>query len=173
MTGTSGGGFALMTEAISFASIAEIPILVVNSQRAGPASGVPTYSAQGDLLFSLNSGHGDIVRFVASPGDANEAYYLSGTLLNLAWKYQTPTILLTDKELSESTYKFYPKKLKRKRNCYGTIRENMKDMPKLKMEYLQWLIQEKQLLKQQAMSMIERAIQQKTQKQLLQCKTKD
>ncbi|HPX51793.1 MAG TPA: 2-oxoacid:acceptor oxidoreductase subunit alpha [Candidatus Pacearchaeota archaeon] len=115
MTGTSGGGFALMTEAISFASIAEIPILVVNSQRAGPASGVPTYSAQGDLLFSLNSGHGDIVRFVASPGDANEAYYLSGTLLNLAWKYQTPAILLADKELSESTYEFYPKKIKKEK----------------------------------------------------------
>ncbi|MFA5228200.1 MAG: 2-oxoacid:acceptor oxidoreductase subunit alpha [Candidatus Paceibacterota bacterium] len=115
MTGTSGGGFALMTEAISFASQAEIPILVVNSQRAGPSSGVPTYSSQADLLFSINSGHGDIVRFVASPGDANEAYYLSGTLLNLAWKYQTPAILLADKELSESTYEFYPKKIKKEK----------------------------------------------------------
>lgn len=113
MTGTSGGGFALMTEAISFAAIAEIPILVVNSQRAGPASGVPTYSAQADLLFTINSGHGDMTRFVASPGDANEAYGLSGTLLNFAWKYQTPAILLADKELSESTYEFYPKKIKK------------------------------------------------------------
>jgi len=113
MTGTSGGGFALMTEAISFASIAEVPILIINSQRAGPASGVPTYSAQSDLLFTINAGHGDITRFVASPGDANEAYSLSGKLLNLAWKYQTPAILLADKELSESTYEFYSKKNKK------------------------------------------------------------
>lgn len=115
MTATSGGGFALMTEGISFAAQAEIPILIVNSQRAGPASGVPTYSAQSDLLFSLYSGHGDIVRFVASPGDANEAYYLSGTLLNLSWKYQTPAILLADKEVSENTFGFNPKKVKKEK----------------------------------------------------------
>jgi 2-oxoglutarate ferredoxin oxidoreductase subunit alpha len=126
MTGTSGGGFALMTEAISFASIAEIPILVVNSQRAGPASGVPTYSAQADLLFTINSGHGDMTRFVASPGDANEAYNLSGKLLNLAWKYQTPAILLTDKELSESTYEFYPKKIKKETELLWNKKEDYK-----------------------------------------------
>ncbi len=115
MIGTSGGGFALMTEAISFSAQAEIPILVVNSQRAGPSSGVPTYSAQSDLLFSINSGHGDIVRFVASPGDANEAYNLSGKLLNLSWKYQTPSILLADKELSESTFEFSSPKNKKEK----------------------------------------------------------
>jgi 2-oxoglutarate ferredoxin oxidoreductase subunit alpha len=108
MTGTSGGGFALMTEGISLSAQSEVPALVVNSQRSGPATGVPTYGGQSDLLFALASGHGDFVRFVASPGDANEAYFLSGTLLNLAWKYQTPAILLTDKELSESTYEFNP-----------------------------------------------------------------
>jgi len=114
MTATSGGGFALMTEGISLGAQAEVPVLVVNSQRSGPATGVPTYGGQSDLLFSLASGHGDFVRFVASPGDANEAYYLSGVLLNLAWKYQSPTILLTDKELSESTFEFNPEKKNKK-----------------------------------------------------------
>ena len=106
MVGTSGGGFALMTEGISLAAQAETPTLIVNSQRSGPATGVPTYSSQADLLFTLNSGHGDFVRFVVAPGDANEACYWSGKLLNLAWKYQTPAILLVDKELSESTFEF-------------------------------------------------------------------
>jgi len=106
MTASSGGGFALMTEGISLAAMAETPILIVSSQRSGPATGVPTYSGQSDLLFTLNSGHGDFVRFVAAPGDANESCYWAGKLLNLSWKYQTPSILLVDKELSESTFEF-------------------------------------------------------------------
>ncbi|MFA5169352.1 MAG: 2-oxoacid:acceptor oxidoreductase subunit alpha [Candidatus Paceibacterota bacterium] len=113
MVGTSGGGFALMTEGISLAAQAETPTLIVNSQRSGPATGVPTYSSQADLLFTLNSGHGDFVRFVVAPGDANEACYWSGKLLNLAWKYQTPAILLVDKELSESTFEFDKKTLEK------------------------------------------------------------
>jgi 2-oxoglutarate/2-oxoacid ferredoxin oxidoreductase subunit alpha len=104
MVATSGGGFALMTEAISLSAMSETPMLVINSQRSGPATGVPTYSGQGDLLFSLAAGHGDFVRFVAAPGDANESCYWAGKLMNLAWKYQTPAILLMDKEVSESTY---------------------------------------------------------------------
>ena len=112
MVGTSGGGFALMTEGISLAAMAETPVLIVNSQRSGPATGVPTYSSQADLLFTLNSGHGDFVRFIAAPGDANESCYWAGKLLNLAWKYQTPAILLVDKELSESTFEFDEKVLK-------------------------------------------------------------
>jgi len=92
MVGTSGGGFALMTEGISLAAMAETPVLIVNSQRSGPATGVPTYSGQSDLLFTLNAGHGDFVRFIAAPGDANESCCWSAKLLNLAWKYQTPAI---------------------------------------------------------------------------------
>lgn len=106
MVGTSGGGFALMTEGISLAAQSETPVLIINSQRSGPATGVPTYGSQADLLFTLNSGHGDFVRFVVAPGDANESCYWAGKLLNLAWKYQTPAILLIDKELSESTFEF-------------------------------------------------------------------
>ena len=106
MVGTSGGGFALMTEGISLAAQSETPVLIVESQRSGPATGVPTYVEQADLLFVLESGHGDFLRFVAAPGDANEAFLLAGMLLNLSWKYQTPSILLIDKEISESTFCF-------------------------------------------------------------------
>ena len=104
MIGTSGGGFALMTEGISFSAQAEVPLVVILSQRMGPATGVPTYQAQGDLLFALNAGHGDMVRFVTAPGDAGETYFFAGKSMNISWKYQLPSILLLDKELSENTY---------------------------------------------------------------------
>jgi len=106
MVGTSGGGFALMTEGFSLAAQSEIPLVVVESQRMSPASGVPTYNGQGDLLFALTAGHGDILRFVIAPGDADEACFWAGKILNLSWKYQTPSILLIDKEISESTFNF-------------------------------------------------------------------
>ena len=103
MVGTSGGGFALMTEGFSLAGITETPILVVLSQRPGPATGVPTYTEQADLSFALSAGHGDFLRIVASPATVEEAYYLTSEMLDLVWKFQTPGILLTDKHLSESS----------------------------------------------------------------------
>ena len=106
MVGTSGGGFALMTEALSLACQAEIPMVIINSQRAAPASGVPTYTAQADLSFALTAGHGDIVKFLVAPGDAEESCYWAGRLLSLSWEYQTPSILLVDKQISESTFSF-------------------------------------------------------------------
>lgn len=116
MVGTSGGGFALMTEGLSLAAQSETPIVVVESQRMAPATGVPTYSAQSDLLFALTAGHGDFVRFVIAPGDADEAFYFTGKALNLAWKYQTPVILLLDKEVSENTFAFHPE-IEKKVTC--------------------------------------------------------
>lgn len=113
MVGTSGGGFALMTEALSLSAQSETPILIVESQRMAPSTGVPTYSAQSDLLFVLFAGHGDFVRFVTSPGDAEEAFFLAGLSLNIAWKYQLPSILLCDKQISESSFSF-DKKIERK-----------------------------------------------------------
>ncbi len=104
MVGTSGGGFALMTEGVSLAAQSETPIVIAMSQRMGPATGVPTYQGQGDLLFVLNSGHGDMMRFVVAPGDAEEAYFWGGKALNVAWKYQLPVVVLLDKELSENRY---------------------------------------------------------------------
>ncbi len=104
MVGTSGGGFALMTEGLSLAAQSENPLVIVESQRMSPATGVPTYNAQGDLSFVSAAGHGDIVRFVIAPGDAEEALFWSGKILNLSWKFQTPSILLIDKEISESVF---------------------------------------------------------------------
>jgi len=112
MVGTSGGGFALMVEALSLAVQTEEPIVIIESQRPGPASGVPTYQAQGDLLFSLSAGHGDIVKFVVAPGDAEQTFYWTAKAMNLSWQYQTPVIVLIDKELSESTFSFNPQTIK-------------------------------------------------------------
>ena len=103
MVGTSGGGFALMTEGFSLAGITEAPVLVILSQRPGPATGVPTYTEQADLSFALTAGHGDFLRIVASPRTVREAYYLTAEMLDLVWKFQTPGILLTEKHLSESS----------------------------------------------------------------------
>lgn len=104
MVGTSGGGFALMNEALSMAGQAEIPVLFVLSQRAAPSTGVPTYTMQADLLFALNAGHGEFQRIVAAPGDTEQAFRLTGEVLDLVWKYQMPGIILSDKHLSESTF---------------------------------------------------------------------
>jgi 2-oxoglutarate ferredoxin oxidoreductase subunit alpha len=104
MVGSSGGGFALMVEGLSLAGQSESPIVVVESQRPGPATGLPTYTAQGDLLFVLSAGHGDFFRFVVAPGDAEEAFYLTELAMNMAWKYQLPAIVLIDKEISEDTF---------------------------------------------------------------------
>jgi 2-oxoglutarate ferredoxin oxidoreductase subunit alpha len=104
--GTSGGGFALMVEHLSLAGQAEIPIVIVLAQRPGPATGVPTYTEQGDLFFSIFAGHGEFPRIVIAPGDIEEAFYLSADAMNLAWKFQVPVIILSDKHLSESTFSF-------------------------------------------------------------------
>lgn len=106
--GTSGGGFCLMTEGLSLAGNAEIPVTIVMAQRTGPSTGLPTYTAQGDLHFVLNAGQGEFPRFVVAPGDAQDAYYWSGIALNLAWKYQIPAFILSDKIVSESQYNFDP-----------------------------------------------------------------
>ncbi|MBW1982549.1 MAG: pyruvate ferredoxin oxidoreductase, partial [Deltaproteobacteria bacterium] len=106
MVGTSGGGFALMTEALSLAGQGEFPIVFAECQRPGPSTGVPTYSMQADLFFVIHAGHGEFARVVLAPGDAEEAFHLSGLALNLAWQFQIPTFILSDKHLSESIFSF-------------------------------------------------------------------
>lgn len=101
---TSGGGFDLMTEAISLAGITETPLPIVLGQRPGPATGVPTWTAQGDLNLALYGGHGEYPRFVVAPGDTTEAFQLIQVLLNISEQLQIPAILLTDKLLGESFY---------------------------------------------------------------------
>lgn len=103
MVGTSGGGFALMVEHLSLSGQAEIPIVIYLGQRPAPSTGVPTYTAQGDLFFSMFAGHGEFARIVIAPGDAEQAFRLTSEAMNLAWKFQAPVILLCDKHLSEST----------------------------------------------------------------------
>jgi 2-oxoglutarate ferredoxin oxidoreductase subunit alpha len=104
--GTSGGGFCLMTESVSLAAMAELPIVIVVGQRTGPSTGLPTYTGQSDLHFALNAGHGEFTRFLVAPGDAEEAYLWAGIALNLSWKYQIPSIVLVDKTTCEGTFSF-------------------------------------------------------------------
>jgi len=106
MVGTSGGGFALMTEALSLAGMAELPLVVYLSQRPAPATGVPTYTAQADLKFALNAGHGEFPKIVVAPGDPQEAILRTQEALYLAAKYRTLAIILGDKHLAESDYSF-------------------------------------------------------------------
>lgn len=98
---TSGGGFALMVEAISMAGICEIPVVIFLAQRPGPATGMPTWTEQGDLGFALNAGHGEFPKIILAPGDVKEMYELTAKAFNLADIYQAPVIILSDKLLSE------------------------------------------------------------------------
>lgn len=100
--GTSGGGFALMVESLSFAGIAEIPIVVFLAQRPGPATGMPSWTEQGDLLFTIHGGHGEFPKIVLAPGDVKEMFKLTLKAFQLADIYQTPVIVMSDMYLSES-----------------------------------------------------------------------
>ncbi len=102
MTGTAGPGAALMTEAISMAGMAEIPLVLVHGQRAGPSTGMPTKTEQGDLKHALFSSHGDFPRVVLAPGSVEEAFYLTAQAFNLAEVYQLPVILLTEQAICQN-----------------------------------------------------------------------
>ncbi len=112
MVGTSGGGFALMTETLSLIGMSETPMVIYEAQRAGPSTGVPTYTAQSDLLFCMFAGHGDFPRVVVAPGTPEEAYRLTRDALNVAWKFQVPVLILGDKHLGES---YFTAKIERKK----------------------------------------------------------
>lgn len=103
MTATSGGGFSLMVETLGLAAMAEIPIVVVVAQRPGPSTGMPTFTSQGDLRFVLHASQGEFPRVVLAPGDVHEAFRAVVDGLNIAWKFQVPVIILSDKYLSESS----------------------------------------------------------------------
>lgn len=102
MTATSGSGFALMVEGIGLAGIAETPVVIVLGERPGPAVGLPTRTAQGELLFAIRVGTGEFPRAVLAPATAEDAFYLTAKAFNLAEKYQTPVIILTDTHLGNS-----------------------------------------------------------------------
>lgn len=104
MVTTSGGGFALMSEALSLAGMAENPVVIHLAQRPGPATGLPTRTMQGDLNLVLYSGHGEFPRIVLAPGSIEEAFYLTAEAFNLADKYQVPVIILTDQYFVDTYY---------------------------------------------------------------------
>jgi 2-oxoglutarate ferredoxin oxidoreductase subunit alpha len=112
--GTSGGGFCLMTEGLGLAGVAELPALIILGQRTGPGTGLATYTAQADLHFALNAGQGEFPRLIVAPGDAEEAMSWSATGMDLAWKYQIPAIILSDKIICEGVYSVDPEKTLKK-----------------------------------------------------------
>jgi len=102
MTASSGGGFALMTEGVALAAMTETPIVMVEGQRPGPATGIPTWHAQGDAGFILHTSHGDFPRIVLAPRSIEECFYAAFEAFNLAERFQNPVIILVDKLLCES-----------------------------------------------------------------------
>lgn len=104
MVASSGGGFALMVEAVSLAGMMELPIVIDLGMRVGPATGMPTWSEQGELQFVIHAGHGEFSRIVLAPSDGGEAYQMTVDAFNLADKYQIPVFILSDKYMNESQW---------------------------------------------------------------------
>lgn len=111
MCGTSGGGFALMSESISFSNQAELGGVYVLAQRDGPSTGTPTFTGQGDVNYALHASFGDTKPIVLYPSTFEEAYSFAGKALNWSDQYQHPVILLSDKQLSESYLSIDPQNL--------------------------------------------------------------
>ena len=104
MVTTSGGGFALMEEAVGLAGMIESPMVIHLAQRPGPATGLPTRTEQGDLQLALYSGHGEFPRIILAPGKLEDAVDLTHRAFNLADKYQVPVFILTDQYFMDSYY---------------------------------------------------------------------
>jgi 2-oxoglutarate ferredoxin oxidoreductase subunit alpha len=101
MTATSGPGLSLMSEMLGLASIAEVPAVVINVQRGGPSTGIPTKSEQSDLYHAVYGGHGDMPRVVIAPSDVEESYHATVDAFNIAEEYQVPVIVLTDQSIAQ------------------------------------------------------------------------
>ncbi|MHB1744990.1 MAG: transketolase C-terminal domain-containing protein, partial [Acidobacteriaceae bacterium] len=111
MCATSGGGFALMSEGMGLSAQAEIPIVVIDCQRAGPSTGVPTKTEQGDLWQMLGAGFGDYPRVIAAPLDIADCFKLIPEIFNITDRFQCPGIVLCDLLLSEGRLSVDPKEL--------------------------------------------------------------
>ena len=107
-TSTSGPGFSLMAEGIGWGGMNEVPVVIVNYQRGGPATGLPTRHEQGDLLFTIHFAHGEFPRLVLAPADHEEYFYDAFEAFNYADRYQTPVILLCDKGIANNTQSILP-----------------------------------------------------------------
>ncbi len=104
MVATSGGGFALMVEGLSLTGVMELPVVIDLGMRVGPATGMPTWTEQGELQFAIHAGHGEFPRIILAPADAKDAYQLTVDAFNLADKFQIPVFVMTDKYLNESQW---------------------------------------------------------------------
>jgi len=111
MCATSGGGFALMSEALGSAAMMEIPVVCINVQRAGPATGVPTKTEQGDLWQVMGAGQGDYPRIIVAPTTIADCFRIVPQLFNLVDKFQCPGIILSDLLLSEGRSSIDPAEL--------------------------------------------------------------
>jgi len=100
VTGSSGPGIALKTEAIGWAVMAEMPLVVINVQRGGPSTGMPTNIEQSDLNIAINGGHGDAPRVVLAPANVEDCFYMAIEAVNIARKYNTPVFFLTDQGIA-------------------------------------------------------------------------
>jgi len=106
MTGTSGGGFALMVEGLSLAAMTETPVVIALGQRPGPATGLPTRTEQADLQFALYTAHGEFPRVIFAPGTPEQAFYLTNRAFDITEKYQIPVIIIFDQYLGDSQWTF-------------------------------------------------------------------
>ncbi|HJU59641.1 MAG TPA: 2-oxoacid:acceptor oxidoreductase family protein, partial [Nitrososphaeraceae archaeon] len=134
-TATSGPGFSLMAEALGWAGINEVPLVVSLYQRAGPSTGLPTRHEQGDLLFAINAGHGEFPRIVFASGDIEESFYDTLKVFNFADIFQLPVIHLLDKAIASSVMtckNFDPNKINIDRgNLITEINNKVQDHNKL------------------------------------------
>jgi len=102
MTATSGGGFCLMSEGLGMIGMTETSPVIVLVQRPGPSTGLPTYTAQGDLRFAIHASQGEFPRIVIAPGNVEECFCKTLEAFNLAEKFQIPALIISDKYLAES-----------------------------------------------------------------------
>jgi 2-oxoglutarate ferredoxin oxidoreductase subunit alpha len=108
MTTSSGPGLSLKTETLGLAYMNETPLVIVDSQRAGPSTGLPTKTEQSDINHILYAGHGDLMRIVLVPGTLEEGFYFTALAFNLAEKYQTPVVILTEQAFSQNKFTVEP-----------------------------------------------------------------
>ncbi len=111
MTATSGGGLSLMVEALGLAGMAEVPVVIVDVQRGGPSTGLPTRTEQADLLFVIHAGQGEFPRIVLAPGTVEQCFEAGWRAFNLADRYQCPVIVLSDLFLAGSLQTVEPEAL--------------------------------------------------------------
>ena len=131
ITATSGGGFDLMSETVSLNAIIENPSVFVLAQRPGPGTGLPTWTAQGDLLLAIGAAHGEFARLVVSVSDAQDSFDLMPEAFNYAEEFQTPVIVLTDKQIAEAIYTQKPYDLKKAKLRRGELVEDPKELKDL------------------------------------------